>query len=259
VHPVSSRGYLFKGVGKITYHGCSEEFSDQGIYNLTQQGAADDDASRWKADELYAARDGRLAPYKWWNGIHMCSYTGYPVVQLGVPPVCKQLYFEATPLMWKTTTLCFTSSPDFQDFVKTSPAMVARVQQLTLCPRDERNGWDAVLTPQAVGSFTSLQGLHLVLELVLTNPHKHKFNILKSPPSHIRHVTNLVTQFQGLPLQREQTTVWVTGSYDGVLYTHSLNIPLTQITVGQRLEIAEHIRESLLNYKPRRRTGRGRG
>lgn len=270
MHPVSSRGYLFKGVGKMTYYGCLEEFSDQEIYNLTLQGAADDNPFRWKADEIYQGQspyhraDGRSVPS--FRGVHSCDFNisdRCPVVQLGVPTACKLLYYEAMPLMWETTTFCFSSNPDFQDFVKTSPSHAARVQQLTLCPRGERNGWDAVLTPQAVGSFTSLLGLHLILAETLLNLNEHKFNVLKNPPSHIRHLTNLVTQFQGLKLERERTTVWITGLFNHHAIPCGLPMLLAnwkpRFTVEERREVAEHVREKLLEFRPRRRTGRGRG
>ncbi|KAF2686813.1 hypothetical protein K458DRAFT_203114 [Lentithecium fluviatile CBS 122367] len=265
IHPITSRRYLCKGVGQISYHVCWERLSDQDIYDLGRQGAAENDAFTWKAEELYEGK--KYARYRGWAGVHDCAdgfgagWKGVPEVRLLVPRVCKQLYYEATPLMWKTTTLCFMAPWDFQDFVKAQRAAVALVQHLTLCPNWERNGWDAALTPQAVGAFASLQDLHLVI--VAWDWDEREFDVMKSPPSYLRHMTNLVTQFQALPLKKESTTVWVTGHRDPYargVPTDGFGVPDSRprFSVEERRAVAERIRGLLLDWRPRRRTGRGR-
>jgi hypothetical protein len=265
LHPVTSRSYLSKGVGQITYHDCMEPFSDKEIYEFTLQGAADDDPFVWKAPEVY---DRKIPGWTSFNGVHMCThewierrYELRPQTRPSMPMVCKQMYYEATPLMWKTTTLCFTACSDFQDFVKASPKLAARVEQLTLIPQDERHGWDAALTPLAVGALTSLKGLHLVVQESVSHGLKSKFDTMK--PAMTRHVPNLVTQFQALPLDKERTTVWFTGRADphDTRNMHPMLVANWQpkFTVAERLEFAEFVREKLLEYRQRRRTARGRG
>ncbi|KAJ4305585.1 hypothetical protein N0V90_001116 [Kalmusia sp. IMI 367209] len=281
VHPISDRHYLARSkVGRIRYYACREKLSDQDVYALSLQGASERDKELYAAKNLYPAQGyhacgGGPDTIGDHAGLHEHCVPHDPnpdkAVRFGPPPVCKQLYYEAMPLAWKTTTFCFTECVSFEDFVATRSIRKDLIEQLTIRPSSFRNGWDAALTPAAVASFTALQGLHLVFcerrwySSPRVRPPLASLDLLKSFPSQQRHVPNLIKQFQQLKLKEERTTVlvpsawrpgqeqWPVSAIDGIKTKLRFDL-----AVEERVELAGLIRKKLLDYKPRR-MGRSRG
>jgi hypothetical protein len=250
IHPLSNRGYNATGVGRITYHECYEPLSPPTIYELSLQGAKDDDPFRWKAEALQRQS---LYGYPVFSGVHDdCKNRPSSGIQFGAPLVCKQIYYEAMPIAWQTTTFCFMESVGFQDFVRTPSAKKHLIKHLAINPGGFRNGWDAAVTSLAVASFSALESLHLILTGMW---YARNVDALKSPPSTLRFLPNLIKQFQRVPLKADMTTVWV-AVYDPVTNAPVMGMPPPQrtFTVERQREVAEHVKGLLLQYKPRRPT-----
>lgn len=265
----STRYYGVRGVGHITYRECRQCLSDQAVYELSLQGAADKDRYEWKAEELFQPRTRGYACVH-----HQCARNGPDTAfSFSVPLVCKQMYRETTPIMWKATTFCFRQSAAFEDFVRrpASRKHLHLIEEISilLAEWDGDRGWKSAITPARVASFPALRSLHLVIRTErwydsVSGRGPPKFSdLMKDPPSHFNYLPNLIRQFRQLPLKERETTVFVARLWDeGSTYYAPGRFHMTPALrdpVNERREIAEVIRGFLLDYRPRRLSVRRRG
>lgn len=277
VHPTNGRwaGH----VRRMRYGECRETLSDQTIYELGLQGADENDAMKWKNPALHDTMD----PYfrrPTFVGMHRCTSVRGPPLNVSVPLVCKQLYDEALPLMWKSTTFCFSSGEVFFNFSRAPNARPQLVEQLSInLKAGHLSDWEATVTPEVLASFPALRGLHLILDgtwddwksaltpqVLVSFPalrtlHRALEGIEPRPPTYhqacLRGLPRLIQLFQHLPLRRRRTTAWMVPPPTYVTEKPGPDcgdwveqLPMEYAIANRRL-VAEVVRELLLQYRPR--------
>ncbi|KAF1972438.1 hypothetical protein BU23DRAFT_158790 [Bimuria novae-zelandiae CBS 107.79] len=115
-------------ISPFIYLVCQEPFSDQVAYNLSLRGASKHDTRLYAAEELYAHAWNPAGPHKrviGLAGMHDYCYSHSmravcDVVLEGIGPslVCRQVYYEAMPVAWRTTTFAFFSAVFFENWIE---------------------------------------------------------------------------------------------------------------------------------------------
>lgn len=234
----------------VSYDPCMEKQSDYETYRLSLQVP---EADFWHED----MRSDLGAP-----GFHDCEQAKPRTHHYLVPPICKQLWNEASDCVWKTITFAFLTSGDFQHFVHFSGSRLGHVRQLclitpgidffagrALTDKDKfERGWERALRSGAMQQFTSLVGLHLVLRSFWGTSRwdTHTVEELEFPPDECLYLPDIVRVFQELRLRPERTTVLVTNAECSESYGWE------EFTVPKRRRMAQKIRSLLLQDRPDR-------
>ncbi|KAH7346074.1 hypothetical protein BKA66DRAFT_576626 [Pyrenochaeta sp. MPI-SDFR-AT-0127] len=234
----------------VTFTPCNEEYSDCEVYQMSLQGAMDGSPHFWKHPDMMNTN---------WDvthhrGLHLCSRWAPQIPPGGeqqfVPLICKQLYYEALPVAWKTITFSFMESGYFQHFLRSPYTRFDLVTQLCIiqlsnCGEPYWAAWASALKSPMMLKFTALQGLNLVLRnhdyRSWDRPTPSVSDIMKTPPYYCKILPTIIRQFQRYPLEKNKTTVLITSHYwenDGGDYT---GFPVTD-----RRIMAEVIRSHLL-------------
>lgn len=195
-------------------------------------------------------------------GFHNCEPSSPRKFHYLVPPVCKQLWDEASDCIWKTVTFAFITSGDFQHFVHFSGARLDQITQLCIItpgidffagrPLAEKDkferGWERALRSGVMKSFTSLIGVHLVLRCFwgTSRWNTHTVENLEFPPDECLYLPEIIRSFQQLRLRPEWTTALVTNAESEEAYGWE------HFTVPKRRKMAEFIRTLMLQEKPDR-------
>ncbi|KAF2000869.1 hypothetical protein P154DRAFT_534315 [Amniculicola lignicola CBS 123094] len=266
LHPASDRPYGQPGTGRVTFGRCLEEMHDLEIYNLTKLSASADDPEVWEAEHL---RHNEVGYGVRWRGLHSCplcdnpDFCGKPRKRL-IEPVCKQMYHEILPIIWKTTTFSFWDVVAYEDFTRgLSPA--ARLDLVThvsfaLDYRSPKKGWLKAITPRSVAALTSLRGVSIVLsggEWNLAPVRGKKDDVLKELGTRWKFLPNLIKQFRRWKLEEAWTSAFVcdAGGHGG---WDPATGPPPNMSVVARQQLAEVIRAELLTHEPRRAGRSGR-
>lgn len=233
----------------VSFRPCREEYSDDEIYKMSLDGQLDGSPHFWKHPGMMDT-DWEVAHHR---GLHLCArwhlqkIPGEPHL---IPPVCKQLYYEAIPAAWKTITFSFMESGYFQHFLKSPYARCDLVTQLSIIQLSNSgdafwDGWMSALKSPLMSKFTSLQGLNLILRnhdyRSWAHPTPSVSNIMETPPYYCKILPTIIRKFQGYSLEKNRTTVLITSHYwenDGGDYT---GFPVTE-----RRIMAEVVRTHLL-------------
>jgi hypothetical protein len=260
VHPRSNGAYSWKsGVKRSTYRQlsfdyCQEEFSDNEIYQMSLDGQSEESPRYWKHPNMMDP-GGHIPSFR---GMHICARwepgeeeLTEPRCEQLVPLVCKHIYYEATPVAWKTTTFSFSVSGYFQDFVKSTQTRLDLVTQLSIIQLTSahdgyQQGWVSAFESTVWSNFTSLRGLNLILRnnVISIHPstrHPCSLNVMSNPPYYSPNLPAIIRRFQSLPLIRDRTTVLVVANYWDDEEEDDIHFPITE-----RRAMAEVVRELLL-------------
>ncbi|KAF1979350.1 hypothetical protein BU23DRAFT_152640 [Bimuria novae-zelandiae CBS 107.79] len=234
----------------VSYDPCLETQSDFDMYNLS---LLNPEANEWHE---------AIRPEGGTPGFHLCDQSLPRKFHYLVPPVCKQLWDEASDCVWKTITFAFLRSGDFQHFVHFSGARLDQVRQLCIItpgidyfngrPLAEKDkferGWERALRSGVMSQFKSLTGLHLVLRSFWGTSRwdTHTVEDLIFPPDECLYLPDLIQVFQQLRLRREKTTVLVANSAAG--WPHGYG----PFTIPKRRAMARLIRHLILLDTPDR-------
>lgn len=224
--------------------------TDYELYNLSLQNPETD---YWHKD---------MCPRSGAPGFHNCEQKPPREYHYLIPPVCKQLWSEASDCVWKTVTFAFVTSGDFQHFVNFSGARLDQIRQLcmitpgidffagrALADKDKfERSWERALKSGVMEQFTSLVGLHLVVRSFWGTSRwdTHTVENLEFPPDECLYLPEMIRVFQALRLHPERTTVLVTNADCNDAYGWE------DFTVPKRRRMAQTIRDLLLQDAPDR-------
>ncbi|KAL5395327.1 hypothetical protein PMIN02_004179 [Paraphaeosphaeria minitans] len=233
----------------VSYDPCLEKLSNYELYDLSLQ---DPEADRWP-DGMY--------PELGSPGWHDCGSQENPRRHhYLVPPVCKQLWTEASESAWETVTFAFTTSGDFQHFARFSGARLDKIRQICLISpgmdffgghemseksKFER-GWERVLRSGVLDEFTSLVGLDLILRSFWGTSRWGTSTVerLEFPPDECLYLPEIIQVFRQIRLRPERVTVLVTNDRADEPYGYE------DFTVPKRRFMAQTIRNFILEENP---------
>jgi hypothetical protein len=257
VHPRSSGDYNWKPGFKrsrgrqLSFDYCQERFSDHEMYQMSLDGQSKESPHYWKHADMMDP-DEHIPSFR---GMHLCARwepDEEELTELGceqlVPLICKQIYYEATPVAWKTITFSFSISGYFQDFVKSTQTRLDLVTQLSIIQLTEahdgyQQGWVSAFESTVWSSFTSLRGLNLILRnnVISSTRHLCSLNVMSDPPYYFPNLPTIIRRLQSFPLIRDRTTVLVVTNYWDDEEEDDIHFPITE-----RRAMAEVVRELLL-------------
>ncbi|KAK7178914.1 hypothetical protein PSPO01_15051 [Paraphaeosphaeria sporulosa] len=229
----------------VSYDPCSEKLSDYELYDLSLQ---DPEADRWP---------NGMHPDLGAPGWHDCDSHNKPRKHhYLVPPVCKQVWTEASECAWETVTFAFTTSGDFQHFARFSGARLDKVRQICLISpgmdffgghemseksKFER-GWERALRSGVMDEFTSLVGVHLIIRSFWGTSQWGTSTVerLDFPPDECLYLPEIIRVFRQIQLRPERVTVLVTNDRADEPYGYE------EFTVPKRRLMAQTIRDFIL-------------
>jgi hypothetical protein len=213
----------------ISFDFCNEPFMDGEVYvfNLDKQSALK--SPRWR-DAVTQARATDIV-----IGLHTSCKRLDSTFSLIVPLVSKQVYYEAVPIAWKTSTFWFGDASELTSFLNAPVARIDLISQLSLHMDNWRPPWhDALKSSAAISRLNwlkALRGLNLVYNwnrrLIPSNEPDRQM--------HTGTITGMVREFGRMPLEKDRTTVFV------------YCLPEQCFSAGRRFECADEVRKFLLN------------
>jgi hypothetical protein len=210
-----------KKVWCISFDSCNEPFTDNEVYafNLDEASAMKD--PRWRE----AITQARATHTK--VGSHSNCTNLNNTFSLIVPTACKQLYYEAVPIAWKTSTFWLGDPSDFSSFMNAPVARIDLISQLSLRLFYTRTAWrDALNQNVTIDRLKALRGLNLVF--CGSRPIHIGLQKLSIP------INNDVREFRHIPLEENLTTV----SIETKEWFH--------VPAGAKLKCADVVRDFLL-------------
>jgi hypothetical protein len=153
-------------------------------------------------------------------------------------------------------TFAFTTSGDFQQFVRFSGARLDKIRQVCLISPGmdffgghelaEKNkferSWERALRTGVLREFTSLVGLHLILRSFWGTSRWGTSTVenLDFPPDECLYLPDIIRVFRQIRLRPERTTVLVTNDRADEAYGYD------DFTVPKRRKMAQTIRDFIL-------------
>ena len=234
----------------VSYDPCLQSSSDSEIY---QQSLLDPEVDHWPEG---------MRPQLGAPGFHACEKASPEQFHYLIPPVCKQMWDEASDCVWKTVTFAFVASGDFQHFVYFSGARLDQIRQLCIItpgidffagrPLAEKDkferSWERALRSGVLNQFTSLSGMHLVIRSFWGTSKWDTQTVedLMFAPDECLYLPEIIRVFQQRRLRPERTTVLVTNADCNEAYGWE------NFTVPKRRKMAQVIRDLILQDEPDR-------
>jgi hypothetical protein len=216
---------------RLSFDPCIEPLTDHQIYTY------DLAPPNSPANQLFHAANEQAREVGRFIGSHEhCHAMNREGNDLPIPFVCKQMYREAVPVVWRTSTFAFSHGSQFRRFLMAPTVRHDLVTQICIyhtAGPDRAQGWCKTLADPSLPleKLTRLEGLNLVhvwWGMEAFNPLKGKqyFEVLKA----------VVERFKGKGLKEEGTTVFL----------HPHNTSMAAVPREIRQGVAREVRRALL-------------